>query len=497
VASTVDAVPLRSESDPNAARRLRRIIAVVATSVALLVIAIIAIDLAILIVPPQAAQVFGQTIRLGAVRPSLSVAGPSHVVLFSQTLSFMPRVDFPGLIRPLASLTRLSTSSYLGQLTDGQHPAAATAATKAAKHAIVVGWVSYLAWVAGVAALISGILGALVHRAVTRRGLSRTAWHGIVAILVTLAILGVNVGADYQVGRQIVTDPHLVESLFNRSGVTAPPPVSSKDRSTQIVVLGDSTEAGEGLPLTAKKYSPDWLCNRSPDAAAEQLKVTGLTVTNLSCSGATIEQGIMGAQLRYGRTISPQLSALESMTDVKAIFVGVGADDVGWSNIIKACVGLASCDNQATAAAFDQYLEPFVKNYYNLLLSLQDIAAKLKPRPAVVIDQYYDPFGAISNCSALHKTGWPGLDGDKAAFLSGLLGQLNATLAEGAKEAGFSTAAVSFSGNALCDKVPYVQGFGDPAPFHPNALGQMQIAMSDLAALPANWRTGTETASKQ
>lgn len=454
----------------------------------IVVVAVISVDLAILIVPTQAVHLYGQTVSLGAVRPTLSLSGPSHVVLFSQTLDFMPTVHFPGLVRPLASLTHLSTSPYLSQLTDGQHADAAKAAAGQARHAIVVGWLTYFGWIAAVAGLIAGTLALLIRRATMGHSLRAAVQQGGVATMVTLTLLGVNIAADYGTGHQTFTDPHLASRLFNHTDVTAPPPASGTDTTTQIAILGDSTEAGEGLPVVAKRYTPDWLCDRSPDAAATRLATTGLAVANLACSGATIESGLMGGQVRYGRTVSPQLSALEAMPDVKFIFVGIGADDVGWSDILKACVALVTCDNQATTAMFDQYLEQFARNYYQLLISLQDVNAKLKNPAAVVIDQYYDPFGSHSSCAEMKKAGWPALDATKIAFLRGLLGQLNSTLAEGAKAAGFSTTAIDFSGNQLCDAQSYVRGFDDKAPFHPNTLGQMQIAIDDLAALSPDWQ---------
>ncbi|HXP54367.1 MAG TPA: hypothetical protein VN847_05405, partial [Streptosporangiaceae bacterium] len=40
-----------------------------------------------------------------------------------------------------------------------------------------------------------------------------------------------------------------------------------------------------------------------------------------------------------------------------------------------------------------------------------------------------------------------------------------------------------FTGHALCDADPYVQGVGSPAPFHPTAAGELAIALADEQAL--------------
>ena len=40
-----------------------------------------------------------------------------------------------------------------------------------------------------------------------------------------------------------------------------------------------------------------------------------------------------------------------------------------------------------------------------------------------------------------------------------------------------------FTGHALCDPEPYVQGLHASAPFHPNPAGQLAIALADQHAL--------------
>ena len=64
------------------------------------------------------------------------------------------------------------------------------------------------------------------------------------------------------------------------------------------------------------------------------------------------------------------------------------------------------------------------------------------------------------------------------------LGQLNAVLAQGAQTFGFGLAAPSFAGHELCTAESYVQGPADPAPLHPNATGELAIALADQQALP-------------
>ena len=57
-------------------------------------------------------------------------------------------------------------------------------------------------------------------------------------------------------------------------------------------------------------------------------------------------------------------------------------------------------------------------------------------------------------------------------------------LAQGAGLFGFGVAAPRFTGHELCTAVPWVQGPSDPAPLHPNAAGELAIALADQQAFP-------------
>ena len=65
------------------------------------------------------------------------------------------------------------------------------------------------------------------------------------------------------------------------------------------------------------------------------------------------------------------------------------------------------------------------------------------------------------------------------------LGALNAVIANGAETFGYRTAQPDFSGHELCAPQPYVQGLDEPAPLHPNARGQLVIALAAERAILA------------
>ncbi|HCU95110.1 MAG TPA: SGNH/GDSL hydrolase family protein, partial [Actinobacteria bacterium] len=76
-----------------------------------------------------------------------------------------------------------------------------------------------------------------------------------------------------------------------------------------------------------------------------------------------------------------------------------------------------------------------------------------------------------------------GLTPAKLTILTSRLATLNTVLAKGAADFGFSSPQPDFAGHQLCTSQPYVQWLDDPAPFHPTALGQLAIALTDQAVL--------------
>ena len=95
------------------------------------------------------------------------------------------------------------------------------------------------------------------------------------------------------------------------------------------------------------------------------------------------------------------------------------------------------------------------------------------------MNEYYLPFGADVGCLRQY-----GITQAKARVLLARLGQLNTVLAQGAGLFGFGVAAPKFTGHELCTADPWVQGPSDPAPLHPNAAGELAIALADEQAFP-------------
>ena len=97
----------------------------------------------------------------------------------------------------------------------------------------------------------------------------------------------------------------------------------------------------------------------------------------------------------------------------------------------------------------------------------------------MLVNEYYSPFGQNLGCLQQY-----GMTPAKANVLLARLAQLNTVLAQGANLFGFGVALPHFTGHELCTPDPWVQGPSDPAPLHPNAAGELAIALADEQAFP-------------
>ena len=438
---------------------------------ALLVVAAIAVAVAIRATPMQTVDVAGQIITVGTTAPSWSLSGPGEVDLFGQSLP--TTLQFPGPVRPRLALAEITINSELTNFVRGAKPAGPARGTRTGQQAggrvetlFRLGDHDRRAGRTGPARRGGRLAAAAArhHHQAARGGL-----------VITEAI---NVGAIVVSAARAPGLLRQVSSLNQLVGSEPPPPVHRKGRplpQVQAVVMGDSTAAGEGLPAATGSSRLSRACGRSQDSYAQDLAaVNGWRVLNLACSNATIARGLLGPQDRHGKIISPQLASAERARNASVIIVNIGANDLGWAAMVGYCEVAPRCDDKATTAYFQQRLASFSKNYLQLLSQ----PATMPGHPRVIINQYYDPFGPQQGC--LHSAR---LTPAKLATLTSRLVTLNAVLAKGATDFGFLSPQPDFAGHQLCTSQPYVQSYGDPAPFHPTALGQLAIALTDQAVL--------------
>jgi len=421
------------------------------------------------VTPLQTVQAAGQSAQIGATMPDLSLRGPGELDLFGQAMPTKP--DFSGLIRPRLELTHITINPQVVETlkADGSRKIELSLSQQ-----LAAGWTHYFIYETLIAAGFAAV-GLVAVAGVSRKPVLKMTAAGIgFAIALNLGSVLLSASSTPKVLSSVKT----LDQLVGVDPLTGTPHSHTKPLpGVQAVVLGDSTASGDGLPLASGATAFDRACSRSAEAYANDLAtVNGWNVLNLSCSSATITNGLLGAQVLNNGQVAPvQMVEAEQATHAKVIVVSVGADDVQWSIMTRLCVASTVCNDKVSGAYFTQLLDSFTRSYYQLLGDLAD----LPQHPAVLVNEYYDPFGKGLGCLTKY-----GMTAAKANVLVARLGQLNKVLAQGAQAFGFGDVQPDFAGHELCTDDPYVQGATDPAPFHPTAAGQLAIALADQQALP-------------
>ena len=428
-----------------------------------------AIWLALRVTPLQTVSAAGQTAQVGATLPNAGIKGSGELDLFGQVMATKPQ--FTGPIRPRLALEHVTIDPQVVQMlrTDGPQKVELSLSQQ-----LAAGWERYFLWETLIAVGFAAI--PLVAVAAVRK---RPAIWKMVAIGVAVVCV-VNVGGILLTASgtpKVLRSVKTLDDLVGVDPATEPPPVGKPQPGVQAVVIGDSTASGWGLPWGPNPSDLDKACGRSPDAYASDLAAANnWNVLNLACGSATILNGLIGPEvLSNGQIAAPQLPEAEAASHAKLIIVSVGADDLSWSVMTRMCAAAAVCNDKVSSAYFSQLLDTFTRNYYELLSDLD----RLPWHPAVLVNQYYSPFGSSIGCLRHY-----GMTPAKERVLLSRLGQLNTVLAQGAGLFGFGAAAPQFTGHELCTPDPYVQGPGDPAPLHPNAPGELAIALADEQTMP-------------
>jgi hypothetical protein len=453
---------------------LRLTIALICYVLVFLAVAAASIWLALAVAPMQPVSAAGQSAQVGATLPALSLRGPGQLDLFGQVMPTSPQ--FAGPIRPRLELTRITIDPQVVKAlrSDGSRKIELSLSQQ-----LAAGWKRYFVIETIIAAgfavpILAGLASLAAHAGLTRARAITAVGIGLVAVI------AVNIGGVLLTAYSTPATLRSVRTLDDLVGTSpVPPPQPAQGRplpGTQAVVIGDSTAAGDGLPRAANASPLDRACGRSPDAYASVLAaVNDWQVLNLACDSATIENGLLGVQVLADGQVAPaQLTEATRATHASVVIVSVGADDLQWSVMTQLCASSAVCSDKVSAAYYGSLLGQFTRAYYQLLGQLATLPAK----PKVVVNEYYQPFGSSVSCLNRYR-----ITGAKATVLGSRLGQLNQVLSEGALAFGFSVAVPDFAGHQLCSQDPWVQGSGDPAPLHPNASGQLAIALADERAL--------------
>jgi hypothetical protein len=478
----------------------------------LILLAVTALILAVTVTPKTPVSVFGQTVQVGAVKPSLhlGLSGPGEADLFGEGVVETVQ-HFEGPIRPLIVWQRFNrnddAAAFIQSGPDGGTRTVQTGSAQVGD-ALAAGWTRYFVALLIAAGIIGGALyllsvGVAALTGHDQRPRSRRRHLALLAASVVTSLV-VTLGFTALTVRTAVDQLGSITSLSDLVGTVrlAPLPgaVGPKRTDVDAVVIGDSTAAGIGNAPVADPTKQDTACRRSSDAYAASLEsLSAQRVLNLACSSATVSVGLLGPQLTGGLRIPPQLGVLRSVESAKSVIVSIGANDVGWSDFLTLCYGLPRCDDQASDRLFQSRLDGFKVLYAQLLQQLGDLPG----HPKVIVTKYYDPLGSSFDCAELRDPnaqsgappGYgfgpdPGKDNqdqkikEKIEPLRSELGRINAVLEQGAEAFGFSVVQPRFDGHELCASQPWVQGLADPAPFHPAAAGELAIAAAVLGQLP-------------
>jgi lysophospholipase L1-like esterase len=185
-----------------------------------------------------------------------------------------------------------------------------------------------------------------------------------------------------------------------------------------IVSIGDSVAAGQGNPAPSE---PEWLshrCYRSTlsghwIAAREVIEANpsaDLGLASLACSGATIDEGLLGEQktrlLREAER--PQLERLAELARrarLVALLLSIGANDVGFARIVGFCATRPDCPDRRDYGPAEEWAQessqpvPTLRSFVALQIArlredygrvAEAIPSEIPDRRVLIVE-YFDP----------------------------------------------------------------------------------------------------------
>ena len=239
----------------------------------------------------------------------------------------------------------------------------------------------------------------------------------------------------------------------------------------QYVALGDSYAAAPGVPVTDDTDG----CFRSSGNYAQQVaRATGLTVTDVTCSGATTDT-----------VLTTQVPALTPETEL--VTLGVGGNDFDlFSDLIFSCLDLpdADPDGPPCAETIRAGVDRTVPQIADGVSTLLDAITAAAPRAQVVVVGYPDLMPATGTCPdriPLAVDDYPLLN-ELTRGLSGVL-RAEADL----RGLDFVDLERPSRGHDICSAQPWVSGLtvtsDGPIPFHPFPAEQRAVARKVVAFL--------------
>lgn len=299
-------------------------------------------------------------------------------------------------------------------------------------------------------------------------------------------------------------------SATSPSGAQAQGTQKVNVRDFLIVGLGDSVGSGEGNPdvpaagLGGALWQ-DQRCDRSANSfeaqAAKSIEEganhqASVTFLHLACSGAGISTGVTGPyfgispggeSLPLNSQVS-QLHKLVGSRKVDAVIVSIGANDIGFGDIVEFCSLHATCysdifkDNKTLATITRQKIRALPSHYRALASRLKAAGV---PASRVYITQYYDPTHGSDGAVCPNILGLMGAADAQWAYKS-VVRPLNVQIATAARQwdwhlvsgaqQGFATHGYCASDSWIVNLTTSLAQQGDKnGTMHPNIAGHQFI----------------------
>ena len=252
----------------------------------------------------------------------------------------------------------------------------------------------------------------------------------------------------------------------------------SPPTNAAYVALGSSFAAGLGLG--GMEPGSAIVCQRSINGYPHQYaRMAGLELTDMTCSGATVQHVLHGGQVFLG----PQIDALGP--DTRLVTFTAGGNDVGYVGDLTAMAYVRAggvvgffldhfWDGAQPVAARD-----FAGLQTELLGTLREIRRRA-PNARIVVISYPEIIPASGTCPQL------GIDADQAELMRQVGLELDKVTRLAASEAGAEIVdiAAAATGHDACSAEPWINGSAPAmgAPFHPTLAGARGVA-DQLAVL--------------
>jgi lysophospholipase L1-like esterase len=448
----------------------------------MLAVAFAAVLSGIVLTPAQPVDTLGQHFTVKAAAPSWSFTGQGEITVNTgkpQTFYLLPTKYYGPLRVHLTVDAPFQGSELLSKAAVDHHlpPEVGADFTKA-----FVKWLGSFALVTLAAGLAFGASIAFV--VLMFNSSRREAIMLVVRSMVMTVVNLVLVAVLFVVGSSSIASATSLDGLVGHGTLhLSPVPEGPKLTGYDAVSIGDSRAATQGGKELVGATKEDKDCARSGDSLAAQIgRLKNWRVLNLACSSATISEGLMGPQSRGGQQLATQVGRLKQMTNVRAVIVTIGPNDLWWSRAIGLCYMLAVCNDNLTTPQYEALLEKLKWDYHDLLVELQSLRnGPGGTRPAIVINGSYDVVKNGDTCPATK-----GMAQDKIAMLVARNADLNRALQTGADLFGFAFVRPQLK--TVCADLSDVPGPEIRMPdehdaLHPTGLGVTVIATADVLAL--------------